>query len=152
MWKKTWVSASHIKGLEKSIDQSQSRLAGSGAISNCVESFCFLPFSCLLLSPKRGMTMSGMSLLRKGNMPSLHAWDAGLCDCKVLISPWLAAGAGFTQGEEPWYEASKQWFSMAWPGLQYTQEIGAVEKSAHGKRTVSVNYELWTFLSACSFS
>lgn len=69
----------------KSIDQSQSRLAGSGAISNCVESFCFLPFSCLSVSPKRRRSMTGGLCVGRGRMPSLHAWGAGLCDSKELI-------------------------------------------------------------------
>lgn len=80
MWKKLAFQLSTLRAL-KSIDQSQSRLAGSGAISSCVESFCFLPFSCLLESPKRRKTMRGVSVYGKESyMPSLHAWGAGVCE------------------------------------------------------------------------
>lgn len=84
MWKKLAFQLPTLRAL-KSIDQSQSRLAGSGAISNCVESFCFLPFSCLLVCPKRRKPMRGVSVQGKGSIPSLHAWGTGLCDQKVLI-------------------------------------------------------------------
>lgn len=92
----------------KSIDQSLSRLAGSGAISNCVESFCFLPFSCLLVSPKRRKTMGG-SLWRARGVACHHCM-LGVQGC-VTGRCWFSQGAGgtgFAQDEELWYGVSKQ--------------------------------------------
>lgn len=138
MWKKLVFQLPTLRAL-KSIDQSQSRLAGSGAISNCVESFCFLSFFPVSWYLPRGGRPWGGSLCRERGI-CLH-YMLGVQGCvtwRCWFSPWLTVRGGFAQDEELRYEVSKQWFPMTWLGVQYSQEIGAVGKQMLMEKGLSV--------------
>lgn len=148
---KTCISASHIKGLE--INRSKPEQT---CWKWCNFKLCWkLLFSAFFLSlgiSQEEEDHEGGSLWRARGVACHHCM-LGVQGC-VTGRCWFSQGSGgtgFAQDEELWYGASKRWFPMAWPGLQYTQEIGAAGKSAHGESTVSVNYEQW-FFSACHFN
>lgn len=146
---KTCISASHIKGLEINRSKPEQTCWKWCNLKLCWKLLFFAFFLSLGISQEEEDRKGGLCV-GKGKYPIIA--------CLGYRAVWLE-GADFQK--QQWGQAlhrmrnsdmkhqsnSFQWLDFR---LQYTQEIGAVGKSAHGDRTVSVNYEQWTFSSTCN--